>query len=381
MPNKKIESYFEELRKLSSVLYGNSSAEEKSMAMARVKEIEQESGNTSGVQDHMNRLMIEGVTGKSYDKVEDAQKKVLKAQFSSQLALGALQAGAGIAQIVNATKKGKELKAPNLPQTQSKNSLLSNQINKALVRSEQGDPKRTQFYKEQLAELEALNNQRAKSSGNSGQYLGNIQANAGRTNRALRQFTQDEDSRRRSDRGELNNLIRQSINEDFRLLSDNWRRYGAKERNYNQSFRAIQSQKNSGFNNAFIGAASLANSAPGLALMGNGRQPTPNHVNDPVDLSTLTDNGDIHPYNPPVPRSSPNPQTPTFSIGNLGLMGAPSNRTPENIYKYQQELMANGVQINDVLGEWGEDTEAVFKRSTQPDMFGYAQMMGRALTN
>lgn len=293
------------------------------------------------------------------------QKNVLTASVAASLGTGIIKMGTGLAQILDAQAKKKGLTAPQLPKPIEKNPVLQSELGKSLVRQEQGDPVLRQYYRERIAEQQALTGKRAQSAGNIGQYLGNVQGAQYGTQKALADFYQSEAGEKRKSRAETRDLLGQSMEEDFRIQNDYWRRFGAQERRYSQSLEALQAQINSGYSNMFTGLNEAAGTAPGLAYLfqqkeGN-RSAPPSTVSQNADTSPLTSRDNIQQFieNTSIPN--------TYPVGKALLLGNEGFRTPENIWEFQNIVKRSGAPMADEFGKWGEDTQKALEALTTFD--------------
>lgn len=217
----------------------------------------------------------------------EQEVKAAKAAINSSLALAGVKTAAGIWQVLDAKFKEEGLDPPRVPEALSKNKILSTRLAEAQARETMPDRAISADFERQLAELQATGNARARSTGNIGQYQGNLQANRLRSDNALLQFAADSERRNAMERRETNQLLNQSIAEDRYRQNELWKGFNVENDRFNTSLRNLQAQRTSGLNNMFIGLDELAS---GYA------------------------------------QSQGLPQTPQYNAMQVALLGAPSNR-------------------------------------------------------
>lgn len=301
--------------------------------------------DASDLESDFEAMMTDAVEARSGGTLSEEQRKAIKGAVASNMTLGTLKAGAGIFQIVDASLKKKNLDAPDFPELQAKNTRLSNRIADAQVRAEQGDPAiRAQFEKD-MAFLESLYNERAKSSGNAGQYLSNVQGNALRQERKLGQFAAEEANRRGRYRGELDSLIGMDIRENNRLHNEKWRQFDVLNNRYERSLANLNAQSNSGVENLFVGLDQLAAGGRVLPFLERQKQADPVTFGD-LGASSL--------------QSLPTPELKPLSLGTISRLGSPSFRRDnmEDLLTFQK---LGGVVGN---GMWDDDTDSLFDEIT-----------------
>lgn len=275
-------------------------------------------------------------------KIDEDTQKVIKSTLAANMTLGALKAGAGIFQIIDANIRKKGLEPPKFPQLQPKNSRLSNRLADAQSRAEQGDPEiRAQFEKD-MAHLDAIYDKRAQTTGNAGRYQSSVQANALQQSRQAGKFAADESQRRAGYRGELDSLIGMDINEDRYRQNERWRQFDVLNRRYEDSLNALQNQSNSGVQNLFAGLDDIAANVPSLPLL-KGNEPTEGDV-----LGGLGDTISV------------NQQPDPMDLGTLTRLGSPSYRfhNPMEVVKFQE---LGGLEPT---GLWGGEEDAFFDELT-----------------
>lgn len=313
--------------------------------------------------------MIEGTSGKP---VSGSQRDIIKKTIMGKAGLAAIQAGAGIMQVLGANSKLKDLVPPKQPDDLKKNPQLSTLLSQQLSKAAQGDPQVRKSFEEGLAEQTAIANERAKSSGTIGQYTGNLQGNALRELRALRDFATDEANRKRQDTSLAGQLVQQSINEDFRIQDDKFRKYRVDNLNYLSSLNALQGQKNSGFNNLFVGLQNASEVFPYSGLLSDLRardfatsregeeaiEPLPASP-ERLDLTIPQLNQDIGTLRTNFRK------TPPYMEGEFRLLGG-TDRTPESISRFQEYARSRNKLIDDEYGQWGLSTQKAYDELRNP---------------
>lgn len=240
---------------VAAVVSGDTAAEIK--AKQRLSEIEESLGEEQGryAREFYENSLLDSLP---IDSGNDEQVKAAKAAINSSLALAGVKTGTGIWQILDAKFKEEGLKAPNFPEPLSKNNVLSDRLAESMAREKSPDRAISAEFERGLAALTGLNNARAQSTGNIGQYQGNLQANRVRENDALLRFAAEQERTNAGERQETNRLLSESIGEDRYRQDELWKQFGVLDDRHNQSLANLARQRSSGFNNMFIGLNELA---------------------------------------------------------------------------------------------------------------------------
>ena len=189
-------------------------------------------------------------------------KEKLQAILKGRTAIQALTAGVGLSQIIGANRKMKDQIAPKAPLRLEKNADLATQLNSAKSRQANGDVDLKRLFEGRLAESDLLANDRAKTTGQSGRFAANAQANSIRKNKTLQEFAAKESERRSGRRLETNQLIGRSINEDLSLKGLEHRQFASDQRDHQSNLNSLNQQRTSGIQNLFGALNRSADTAP-----------------------------------------------------------------------------------------------------------------------
>lgn len=344
------EDFQDEIQKLSQQMISGSIAEQVA-AKRRLEEIKGLVGEDDAkfVDELMINTVVDGMTPANKKGLTDQQKSVISSVLTSNTIMGLVGAGAGLAQIISAESKRKGITPPEMPATMTKDPILQDQISKALVRAEEGDPDIAKDFEERLAEQRAVNTERAKTAGNAGQFRSNAQAAGITETRETTKFAADQERRRASARQDLTSLLSLDQQEDRFMQQDEWKRFGVSDSRFRQNLNQLQAQKNSGFQNTFNSLAALTSpqsimglnallqdkSAAGgdeLSPLKPDNQPISNIVPDLSALEPgISSKGDF----------LPNPERnelPPVSLGQVLMMGSRANQTDNNLNMLKQLL-------------------------------------------
>lgn len=332
-----VQAFAEELRKLAELSITKSGDPlEMDRINQRIKAIKGglDKKDHSRIDDIYNGYSAAGLAGVT-NMTDDSGREILKDIATTNLALGALETGTGILQAIRGHAEKKKLTPPTFPTDLSKNAGLQNRINQVQLKATEGDTQLRDFFKDNLAENDAVNLARAKNTGGIGQFTANAQANRVSSDKALKAFSAQEDLRKTAAGTELSQLIRQDVNEDFRLQRLQTDKFNVQNKAYSNSLVSSQSQINSGLGNAFTGAANVAEALP---FFKNSRpaQGVPASLPDlPTSTAPTAPGGMNQPVGAvnqmaPIDQFANQPSFGEFiSLGNTG------NRTPQSILKFQ----------------------------------------------
>lgn len=251
------------VKELADKALRNNSVFDFTASLQELREIYKED-DLPGAEDLFFAAISDGISAISTNTVDTAQLRTAMRQLKANATVGALQTGAGLIQAISGiiTKNG--LQAPQLPSDYNKNPRLQTELSKAIYDSENADPELRNYFEGKVAESQAIQDSRSKVSGQAGQFVGNQQANARRSNSALIDFARLEEDNNRADESRVDRLIGEDIAEDKYIKDLEYRKFGAEESRYRAAGVSAQNQINSGLNNIFTGIGSLAGSLPDL---------------------------------------------------------------------------------------------------------------------
>lgn len=321
----------------------------------------------------ISNVVAESIENQSGKKLDIDQRKLIMDTVKTNVGMGVLKAGAGLIQVLDAAAKKKKLRMPEMPDVMTKDPLLQNELGRALSRQDQGDTALQQFFKERSAEAEKAAIERAKVTGNVGQYLSGSQAAQLASNRAAREFAEDDALRRSGLRGETRQLLGMSMQEDQRIQNDMWRRFSAKESRFREQAQALRAQREAGFSNMFTGLEDIGANLPYLLQKVKQQVDTPGSPIvstplDPLDLPGLEGNLQAPPR--PLPSMSGG-QTEDMSMLEMTLMGNDAYRTEDRVKSFQESLKNQGFQDVQPTGEWDSATQAGFENFANPLMLRF----------
>jgi hypothetical protein len=196
--------------------------------------------------------------------LNDDHKKMMRDIVMGQTAMNAVGMGVGLFQAIEAQSRLNKLEPPKMPEMRVKNEGLQSALNETTRLAEEGDSGLKAFFEGKLAELDMLSNERAKSAGNTGQYLGNRQASDIASRKALRDFTQQMELNKNNYRQQRNQLIGQDVAEDRDLQNEQYRRFGVEYDAYTNAVNQFGAQRNSGLDNLFDGLSGASELYPAI---------------------------------------------------------------------------------------------------------------------
>lgn len=317
------------------------------------------------------------------------QMNLLKKHLTVDAVFGAAQAGVGLFQVIDGIAKKNKLSPPKIPEKMQANPQLQSQLTKAIYKSGEGvDPKMKSYYESKIAEANELDNHRAKSSGNIGQYTGNIQGNAIRRTKALKELALEDDQVQRQNRQEVRSLLGDKRAEDQMIQNDAYRNFGVKEGRFNRSLNAMNAQVGNGLENIFNGGYSAANAAIDVKAIGDqldtGGSVNPTSESMSIAPRNPADFNRVQPEQQPVqsispqqsgssmssldpnavvpsvpnglrPEIKPIPQSRAFTFQDLGVLMSDSKeaRTPDRVARFADFINNSGSQAwVDPNDEW-----------------------------
>lgn len=268
----KYEDYKEELKNIAQLMVGDETG---GLTEGR-KLLDQILGGLEGKEKEYAQGFLDEQLGalakESGVDLNDDHKKMMRDIVMGQAGMSAVGMGVGLFQAIEAQSRLNNLDPPKMPEMRTKNEGLRSALNETTRLAEEGDPALRSFFEGKLAELGMLSNERAKSAGNAGQYLGNSQASDIASRKALRDFNQQMELNKNNYRQQRNQLIGQDIAEDRDLQNERYRRFGVEYDAYANSVNEFGAQRNSGLSNFFDGLSGMSELYPAIVQSSDGKK-------------------------------------------------------------------------------------------------------------